>query len=200
MEPADVLKKAWAAVQEADLPEALQSVALREAVRLISPVATPIATPPANKQTNGGSKGAASSDSGDASPSLDENAIYDAVVKQTGVSRDKLEQVVHLDDDGLRVSLPGLKLGKNNAERARTVAQILTITRGFGMPENETSVEVIRAECDRLKVYDSANFSAHIKALNGYVINGTGSNRRLRMKGPGIAAFPALIDGLVGEG
>jgi hypothetical protein len=37
-----------------------------------------------------------------------------------------------------------------------------------------------------------------MKALNGYVISGTGQNRRLRAKGPGIAAFPHVVDNLLG--
>lgn len=109
-----------------------------------------------------------------------------------------MEQVVHLDSDGPKVSIAGIKLGKNNAERTRAVAQILAMARGFGLGESETSLEIIRAECDRLKVYDSANFSSHMKALNGYVITGTGQNRRLRAKGPGIAAFPGFMEKLLG--
>lgn len=127
--------------------------------------------------------------------------MYDRVVQQTDVDRDKLERVVHMEDDGPKVSIPGLKLGKTNAERARAVAQILTITRGFGMGERETSLEVIRTECDRLRVYDRANFSTHMKALNGsgYVISGSGQNRRLRAKGPAIATFPTFVDDLLAD-
>lgn len=104
---------------------------------------------------------------------------------------------MHLDGDVLKVSIPGIRLGKNNAERARAVTQILTITRGFGLDENETSLEVIRAECDRLRVYDQNNFSTHIKALNGYVITGKGTERRVRAKSAGYQTFPAFLDTLL---
>lgn len=202
MEVSEVLREAWTAVEVAGLPEKIHEVAFREAVRLMVPASSvPAAAPQAGKPnghaSTGGSAGRSSSSEGRISVSEDE--MYSKVVVQTGVDRDKLEQVVHLDDDGPRVSIAGLKLGKNNAERARAVAQILTITRGFGMEENETSLEIIRAECDRLRVYDSANFSSHMKAMQGYVINGTGQNRRLRAKGPGIAAFPGLVDSLLGD-
>jgi hypothetical protein len=151
--------------------------------------------------SGGGNKGAVGGDSNNSQGAVvvPEGEIYDRVATQTGIDRAKLEAIVHLDDDGLRVSLPGLKLGKTNSERTRAVAQILTITRGFGLDESETSLEVIRSECDRLKVYDSANFSTHIKGLTGYVVNGAGQNRRLRAKGPGIQAFGALVESLVGE-
>jgi hypothetical protein len=142
----------------------------------------------------GGVKGASD---GDEQVSVGENEIYERVVEHTGADRERLEQVLHLDDGTVRVSLPGLRLGRNNAERTRAVAQILTIARGFGQEETETSLEVIRSECARLKVYDSANFSSHIGKLAGYVVSGSGQMRRLRPTSPGIQAFPALVDSLV---
>lgn len=204
MEASEVLKKAWSAVEEAGLPEKIHEMAFREAVRLMvpTPSAPAAAAPRAGKPNGNGGVGTGGSagrgSNGEGQINVSEEELYSKVVAQAEVDRDKLEQVVHLDDDGPRVSIPGLKLGKNNAERARAVAQILTITRGFGMAENGTSLEIIRTECDRLKVYDSANFSSHMKALNGYLINGTGQNRRLRAKGPGIEAFPGLVDSLLG--
>jgi hypothetical protein len=202
MEVSETLKKAWAAVEGADLPETIHEVAFREAVRLLVPApmgVVPIAAKPGLVKPAGDAGGASRGDSGnDIGVTVSEEEIYQRVVAQTGVDRDKLEQVVHLDGEVLKVSLPGIKLGKNNAERARAVAQILTISRSFGFDEAETSLDLIRAECDRLRVYDQNNFSSHMKALNGFVVTGTGTNRRVRAKSAGIAAFPALLDTLVG--
>jgi hypothetical protein len=207
MEVSETLKKAWAAVEEARLPEVIHVVAFKEAVRLLTP-SERIAPPHVESSrtgrtsTNRAASGGAThsgDDSNDAvGPFVTEEEMYDRVVQQTSVDRNKLELIVHLDDDGPRVSLAGLKLGRNNAERARAVAQILCLTRSFGLGESETSLEIIRSECDRLRVYDPANFSSHMKALTGFVINGAGPTRRLRAKGPGIAAFSALVDNLLG--
>jgi hypothetical protein len=202
MEVTEVLKKAWSAVENAGLPEHVQPIGFREAVRLLAPdgSVTASAKRSAVARRGAGDTGSAGGDStGDGGVSVGENEIYDRVVEHTGADRERLEQLLHLDDDGVRVSLPGLRLGTNNAERTRAVAQILTIARGFGLEENETPLEVIRSECARLKVYDSANFSAHIATLTGYVVNGSGQNRRLRAKSPGIQAFPALVDALVSD-
>jgi len=199
MEVSEVLKNAWTAVEDAGLPERIQPVAFSEAVRLLTPAnSAPTAGAPSGNggAATGGSGGAAQGASG---ITASEEEIYAKVAAQTGVDRDKLERVVHLDGGILKVSIPGLKLGKNNIERAKAVAQILTIVRGFGVEENETSLEVIRTECDRLRIYDPNNFSSHMKALVGYVITGTGTNRRVRAKSPGIAAFPGLLDSLLGE-
>ncbi len=117
----------------------------------------------------------------------------------TNTSASALENLIHLDDGRLRLSLPGIKLGKNNADRTRAIAAIFTIVRSFGLDEDDTSVELVRDEAQRLKCYDSANFSSHLKALQGFVIKGSGNNRRIQAKGPGIKAFPDLVSKLMGE-
>lgn len=195
MDLTDIFKRAWDAVDAADLPPDMRPIAYREAIRLLAPAQERTVSPPRDRQRQKGENG-----DRDGDINVSEDEIYDRVVKQTGVDRTDLEQIVHLDDDALKVSLPGLKLGANNAERARAVAQILTISRGFGLEESETPLELIRAECDRLRVYDQGNFSSHMKALTGFVVIGTGQNRRVRAKGPGIAAFPALVESLLGVG
>ncbi len=203
MKVSEVLQKAWAAVEEAGLPAPIQPVAFREAVRLLSPPAQ--LAPPTPSGTrgggNGGGSGRAEANDGhgeDQGLAVTEAEIYGRVVQQTVVDLDKLERLVHLDGDTIKVSLPGVKLGKSNADKTRAVAQILTIVRGFGLEEDETPVEVVRSEVQRLKCYDSANFSSHLGKLSGFVVTGTGTNRRIRAKAAGIAAFPSFVDELVG--
>jgi hypothetical protein len=207
----ELLKKAWDAVEAANLPSEIQALAFREAVRLMSPTEADSAGVSAQIGTgvSGGSGGAGGSGSGSSKSAtsggnadaitVDEYEIYRRVAEQTGVDRDKLADLVHLDDGVLKVSIPGIKLGTSNSEKTRAIAQILTIVRGFGLEEHETSVEVVRAEAQRLKCYDSANFSAHLSKLNGYLITGSGTNRRIRSKAAGIHAFPGLVDSIVSD-
>jgi hypothetical protein len=212
MQVSETLKKAWTAVEDAGLPEKIQEVAFREAVRLLVPTqvvaAAPASAPSSSGQTGksaqtSGSTGSGTSgggSNGDGSKITEaESTILDKVEQHTAVSRAKLEELVHLDDGVLKVSLPGIKLGKNNADKTRAIAQILTIVRGFGLDEGETSLELVRAEAQRLKCYDSANFSSQIKVLNGYLITGSGTNRRIRAKSGAINGFAAFVNSLLGE-
>ncbi|WP_241060380.1 hypothetical protein [Streptomyces marispadix] len=198
MEVSDVLKDAWAAVEAADLPGEIQPVAFREAVRLLSPAssATTSAMLTSGHSTDS-APGTVEPEGSAAHAPIAEREIYDRVVEHTGVDRAKLEHLVHMDDDGPHMSVPGLKLGKSNAERARAVAQIIIMVRSFGIGENETPLEVIRAECERLKVYDSANFSSQVRALNGYVVTGSGQNRRVRAKSAAVQSFSGFVDSLL---
>lgn len=212
MEVSETLKKAWAAVEDAGLPDKIHEVAFREAVRLLVPVpvvtAAPAGAPRVSGQTGksgstgggagtGGSGGGGSNDDGTKITEA-EDAIFHKVEMHTGVSRTKLEELVHLDDGVLKISIPGLRLGKNNADKTRAIAQIITIVRGFGLDEQETSVELVRAEAQRLRCYDQANFAAHLGKLNGYLITGSGTNRRIRAKSAGIQSFTVLVDSLLG--
>ena len=209
MEVSETLKTAWTAVEDAGLPEKIQEVAFREAVRLLVPTQIVAAVAPRTSGQTGKAartSGSAGSDTsgggfdGDGSRITEaESTLLDKVEQHTAVPREKLEELVHLDDGVLKVSLPGIKLGKNNADKTRAIAQVLTIVRGFGLDEDETSLELVRAEAQRLKCYDSANFSSQVKALNGYLITGSGANRRIRAKSGGINGFPAFVDSLLGE-
>jgi hypothetical protein len=207
MEVSEVLKKAWTAVENASLPESIQLVAFREAVRILAPqtysIAPQLSQTPPSRNVGGIGRGSRASTSADEEGGheglgVSEAEIYDRVAEHTGVDRSKIEQVVHVDGDALKVSIPGIKLGKNNAEKTRTIAQILTIVRGFGLDETDSPLDLVRAEANRLKCYDSPNFSSQLSKLSGFVITGSGTNRRIRAKAAGIAAFPGLVDSLLG--
>jgi hypothetical protein len=180
MEVSETLKTAWEAVESANLPKEIQEAAFREAVRLLTPErsasgASTAPRPQSNLPIKAGTRTGGADDS--PAPRVSEEEVYERVSAHAGVARDLVEQLVHLDGDAIKISIPGLRLGRNNAERTRAVAQILTVTRGFGFEEPGTPVAVIRNECERLKVHDQANFASQIKALPGYVITGTGPSR-----------------------
>lgn len=207
MSTSSVLQEAWSAVEEADLPERIHEVAFREAVRLIAPPAVALAQPARAGQTSpSGAAATASGGQAGVGNSLNENAISlseDELVRKvsngTGADADALGNLIYVDDGVLRLNLPGIKLGRNNADRTRTIAAVFTVVRSFGLDEDDTSVELVREEAQRLKCYDSANFSSQLKALQGFVIKGAGNNRRIQAKGPGISEFPNLVAKLTGE-
>lgn len=209
MSTSSVLKDAWCAVEEAGLPEKIHEVAFREAVRLIVPpssVAPTQAGRAAKLSSSSGGAGSKGSDSssgqvaGD-SITLSEDELLQKVAAGTGAELDVLTNLVHLEDGGLRISIPGIKMGKNNADKTRMIARIFTIVRAFGLNEDDTLVEMVRDEAQRLKCYDSANFSSQLKVLQGqgYVIKGAGGNRRIQAKGTGISEFPGLVSKLLGD-
>lgn len=208
MDTSSVLKEAWSAVEDADLPEKIHETAFREAMRLIAPSVNAAPEQPGRAGKSGGgsdggsgSKGSGSESGGqsEGSISMSEADLVEKVATGTGADADMLENLIHLDDGVLRLNLPGIKLGKNNADRTRVIAAIFTIVRSYGLDEDDTSVELVRVEAQRLKCYDSANFASQLKVLHGFVIKGSGTNRRIQAKGPGINDFPNLVSKLMGD-
>lgn len=196
----EILAGAVAAVKQAEVPANLEEVAFTEALRLMGTAVGDISVPAFTEGNTisfddqveiAGRKPASGGGSNR------ETEILQRVHGGTGVSESDLDRLIYIEEGLPHIAVPGLKLGKNNAERTRAVAAILTVVRTFGLDEDETPLEDIREEVQRLRVYDSANFTAYLKGLSGYVIKGAGVNRRVQAKAAGIEDFSDLITGVL---
>lgn len=189
----EVLAGAVAAVKRADVPEKLQEIAFTEALRHMLVSANGVG------EMNRGHHPVSFDDpknDDDESSKQDlvlENEVLRKIARGTGVPVTDLDRLIFVDEGEPRIAPSGLKLGKNNTERTRAVVAILTVARTFGFDEGETPLEIIREEVQRLRVYDSANFAAHVKGLSGFVVKGSGANRRVQAKATGIEEFPDLV-------
>lgn len=206
MSTSSVLQEAWSAVEEANLPERIHEVAFREAVRLIAPPVAVTTRPFQAARNNSstatvtpGGNGGVGSDPKENAITLPDDELVQKVSTGTGADAVALANLIYTDEGVLRLNVPGIKLGKNNADRTRAIAAVFTVVRSFGLDEDDTSVELVREEAQRLKCYDSANFSSQLKALQGFIIKGAGTNRRIQAKSPGLSEFPNLVAKLAGE-
>lgn len=188
-----LLKAAWEIVESLGLPEDLRLFAFQEALTRLEPNGK-LETSIAHDKPEGMEESRS-----DGVIALSEREMLKRVSEGTGANLDELEQLVYLDDGVPRISRPGIKLGRNNAERTRAVASILAICGTFSSEEDEIPVELVREEAQRLKVYDPANFAAHLKALPGFVVKGSGPNRRLQARATAIDNFAELVSSLAGE-
>ena len=211
MELTESIRTAWAAVEDAGVPEHMQEVAFKEALRsLLGPARDGALSPPGaragagSRAKDAGGSGSKLDDSegsegGDGTTAVDERAVITAVSEHTGVPVEKLEQVFHVDNGVVKLSVNHTALGKNSAEKARATAQIITVVRKIGMGHNDTDFDLIRDECQRKHFYDSKNFaSAHMPGIDGFVVKGEGRNKRLEARTTGINAFPGLVDKVLG--
>lgn len=185
---------------EAELPEGVKEIAFREVLRFMLIGSEPVGKPRFNPRSTGVGAGTVSGQGVDSSGvEVDEAEVFAKVEHETGVSADKLERILMIDDGVIKMVLPGKDLGKNTAEAARVVAQVITVVGAYGLDRRDTEYEVIRKECDRLRVYDSKNFaSKHLPNIPGFVTKGSGSARRLEAKAFGVKAFSDVVDTLVG--
>lgn len=200
MDLAASIKSAWAAVVDSGVPEHMQELAFREALR--ASLGTVTTRHRVDKQTPRlpGKEDEVADDSGDTDSTVDEGAVYATVAEETGITREKLERVFHVDGGVVKLIGPHGKYGTSTTDQARSVAQIVTVVRRLGMGHSDTSFDVIKDACESKHCYDSKNFaSQHMPKIDGFVVKGEGRSRRLEAKGAGISAFPTLIDKVLGE-
>lgn len=205
MDVAESIKTAWAAVQKSGLPKEMQEVAFKESLRALLGTSVPVGAGNAKevspKTSNGGVAKVEGKVSEDGSgESFDENTVIATVFDETGVPVGKLEQVFHVDGGVIKLLGVHTKYGSNTADKARNIAQLVTVVRRVGMQKNDTPLATIKAACDTKHAYDGKNFTAkHMTSVAGCVVKGEGQNRRLEAKNVAITAFPALIDKILGE-
>lgn len=204
MELAESIKTAWAAVEDSGIPENMQELAFREALRSLLGTQPVVPIDRGSGVGTGALSGSSSQQSdsgeGDGTTTVDEQAVIAAVSEHTGVSSEKLEQVFHIDNGVVKVFLNHNALGKNSADKARATAQIITVVRKIGMGHNDTDFDIIRDECQRKHFYDGKNFaSKHMPGIDGFVVKGEGRNKRLEVRASGINAFGGLIDKVLGD-
>lgn len=196
----DVISAVWGVIDEVGIPKHLQELAFREGLKFLSSV-----QPDRDhfvervSQTTKDVTALPVQESG-AEYELDESLLIERISSETGVGRDKIEELVYTDQGKIHINRPGLKLGRNNTERTKVVAAFLTIVRNFGLDEDETPVETIRDEVQRLRVYDANNFAAQLKSMPGFVLKGSGQSRRLQAKATGVAEFADLVESMLAEG
>jgi hypothetical protein len=212
----DLLTKAWAAVEMANLPPALHEVAFREAVRLLSSERSDTdhtssrveAAPKRRNNPSGGRRAARATTSAkksrhmdsEVAPKVTEDEFFQKVETETGVARERLERLTHLENGSPHISVSARMLGTTEKARMVAVAQVLPVLRRYGLDEDETSTTIVRDECKRLKCLDDKNINSYLASgLEGILYTGPSTNRRLRVRPPGVRAFATIVAQVLGE-
>ena len=194
MEYLDALKRTWSDIQEAELPPELYEAAFNAGLRHYigvdaempaetAPVSPRPPNPPMATQM---------------APTAGASARLSA---ETGVDSEVLDALIYFDADGV----PGIngaarRLGKNNAERTRTIALVIAGARHFANDEIEVPVAQIRDVCKERGVYDPNNFAAYLSDVPGFTLSGPKANRVLRAKSDAAVRFRQKVSEVMGVG
>lgn len=190
MELAESIKTAWAAVEESGVPDQMQELAFKEALRSLLGT-TPQNGPGSGLRTPLTPQFKDSDGEQEQEITASEEEVIQRVSDETGVPVEKLEAVFHIDGDVVKLIGPHGKYGSSTSDQARSVARIVTVVRKLGMGHADTSFETIKDACESKHCYDSKNFaSQHMPRIDGFVVKGDGRNRRLEAKGGGYHGVP----------
>ena len=189
MEPNDILKKAWDAVQASGVPESMHETAFREAVAILRDEADgstqgtrsvrPTTRVPHRGDRKAGTRAATPERPSTASSSTqvpDAATFFSALAHESGVDEAQLRDVLTVGSDGtVNITPPTRTLGGSKAEQARTVVALLAPARLIGLQESPVSGDALRKECRRKNCFDTNNFaSTVIGALAALTTAGAG--------------------------
>jgi hypothetical protein len=178
MEPTATLKAALQAVTDAAIPGDLREIAFTRAIDMLR----------GETPGSGGAGGATT---------LGLKKVADAL----GVPYERIEMLLVEHDEGLQVAADPGALGTSTKERAKGVALLLAAGRQLGgWDEGPTSDVHIRAEVDRLGLYDTTNYAKHMKDVTSWLdVNGSGKSATYKLKFTGREHLKKVVKELVGE-
>jgi hypothetical protein len=205
MEPDEILKKAWAAVQAAGLPESMQETAFREAVALLkgetgdqdsTAAQTSRAGAQAKKtapKTTKRKKPDSTAGAGTTS-TPDEATFFSQLSHESGVAEADLRDILSLGSNGAVHVTPATRvLGTNRAEQARTVTALVAAAHGIGLGETPISAEAVRQEVQRKHCFDTGNYAKTvIGRLRG--VNYGGSRAEMVLTSRWVDDFTAAVN------
>jgi hypothetical protein len=190
MDTAELLRRAWEAVQASEVPESLQEAAFREAVEDLrategeSPGSssardTGTASGPGRSKAKAKAKSKSRSTAAveeNATPSVDEDTFFANLAHESGVEEADLRDVLSLSGGKIHVTPPTRTLGTTKAEQARTVTALVAAARAVGLGERPIDAAAVRAEVKRKNCYDEPNYaSKHLGEMAGFNRGGSSS-------------------------
>jgi hypothetical protein len=202
-----VLKDAWTAVKDSGVPPELYEAAFNRAVDLMTgsfaqpPITAP--TPPGQQAPR-----ALPPSSGTATPTPpplgqspnDDDTFWNKLATETEVPRDRLEDIVHLDDGVPKMGITSKRLPNGKKGGQLFIAGVILTARHVWLGETETPLAEVRAECERYGVMDG-NFAKHMKDMDepGLTLTGSGRSAKARVRKNYVSGLGEFLDKSLSE-
>jgi len=172
MDVEELISRAWRAVVKAEVPEALQPLALKEAIDHLREAE--------NGQGSSAVKG--KGDEGEKRPrrkrvqpkrtdsteGVSEDDFFSQLAMESGVDEAVLKDVLQFKDGAVHVIPPTRLLGGSKAEQTRRVVALVAGSYAHGLDQSPVSADAVRQEAKRKRCFDPGNFSSDLKAMKGF--------------------------------
>lgn len=200
----ELIKKAWAAVESAGVPETVQPVALKEAVSFLkaekgSPESGETPPTPKRRQPKGTRATRPVAPTDEANATVTEEDFFRLLTTESGVDEGRLRDCLQLTTTGsVHVTPPTKDLGDSRRAQAQTLIALVAGARSRGLGENPVSAAAVREEVKRKHCWDAANFSnKHLGEMRGF---NSGSNRNeIVLTSKWLDEFKAAVDTVLGD-
>jgi hypothetical protein len=183
MDVDELIAKAWGAVEKAQVPEAVQAVAFKEAADfLVGGEAARSDLPSEEKRAPRRRRGSKAKDEttdrDGAEP--DAAAFFSQLADESGVDEATLRDVLQLKGNAIHVLPPTRMFGDTKAKQARQVVALVAGAFAHGLDKSPVDASAVRDEVKRKRCFDPANFASQLKTMKGF---SQGSSRNEIMVG-----------------
>jgi hypothetical protein len=192
---ADLLSRALAAVDSAQIPDDLKEIAFTHALALlgagVGPASGAGAKPGQTGTGNAIPTPAVSTDGG----ALGGLGLLDKIAAGLGVELDKVKRLFAEKDGAPQLIVKSSKLPKTKAAAAHDLALLMMAGRQLGGLDEYTEAEVLRDLVKRYGKFDQSNFAQQMKALDHYILtDGKGASAKRKLTHPGIEAATEMVE------
>jgi hypothetical protein len=206
----ELIAEAWAAVEEAGVPQHLHEAAFRAAVDFLVG-----GEAPEDPQGGAAAKGKqarkrrrpdqgragdeAGGDDGEGNVDVDEDAFFEKLAQHTSLPLHDLRDVYEFSSGRLRISLPGSRLGGSKKVRVERLAYLLAGGHLLGLGQKSVPTSVVRAEAQRMGALDG-NYSSYIRELKQHILYTRPEKQKvLELKPQGEAQYELVLRELTGN-
>lgn len=106
-----------------------------------------------------------------------------------------LESVFDIDASEPQLIVSRSRIPGNRAAATRSIALLVAAVRqAGGVDAGWTAISIVRDVCRDYGVLDQANFAAHIGAMDGIALRGSGAAREIKVTMPGLEAAARQIE------
>jgi hypothetical protein len=157
-----ILKRTLAALESADVSDALKPVAFEKVFDLVAGESGPShggaaeLTPPVRT----------------AKPLTESPAVFERLGVKLGLEGDLLRESYTLDEaDAPVLHIQANRIDASKSEGTRQIALLVAAGRQGAGIEDRTDLQPIRERCEYFGRYDANNFASHIKSLENLMIH-----------------------------
>jgi hypothetical protein len=194
----DLLTRALAAVDTANIPDGLRETAFTSALALLTGGLTAAPAAPAPPVP-----GATTPPPPSGGPSVNGttgSALLDKIAAGLEVELAKVKRLFAEKDGAPQLIVRSSKLPKAKAAAAHDIALLLMAARQLGGLDEYTEAEVIRDAVKHYGKFDQSNFSGQMKALDHYILtDGKGAATKRKLTHPGVEAAAAMVEKYAAE-
>jgi len=181
----NLLKRAWAAVDGAGVPEHLHEVAYTAALEMLA------GDSPAADASNG----AGGSQARKNGRSTASGSVIDKVASELGLGASKVQRVFSEKNGLPELIVKSSKLPGPKASAAHDISLLMMVARQSAGLDDYTDSKVLREACKGYGKFDKNNFGTHIKSLDSLTVTkGSGRNQQRKLTKPGKETGSGLIE------